>query len=47
MKTLQKSDANGGDLNVEVREDGTVQIVPVEGEKPEDKEAPNNNLKTQ
>jgi len=47
LKTLQKGDADNSDLKVEVRRDGTVKIVPVEGEKPEDKEAPNNDLKNQ
>ena len=47
LKTLQKGGAGNPDLKVEVRRDGTVKVTPVEGEKPEDKEAPNNNLKNQ
>lgn len=47
LKTLQKGGADNPDLKVEVRRDGTVKVAPVEGEKPEDKEAPNNDLKNQ
>ena len=38
-------DAEESDLNVEVRRDGSVKIVPVEEKKPEDKETPSKDLK--
>ena len=47
LKELQKGDADNPDLKVEVRRDGTVKVVPVESEKLEDKETPNNDLKNQ
>ena len=40
-------DAEESDLNVEVRRDGTVKIVPVEEKKPGDKETPNKDLKNE
>jgi hypothetical protein len=34
-------------LNVQVNRDGTVTIIPVEDEKPEDKETPSKDLKNE
>ena len=40
-------DAEESDLNVQVNRDGTVTIIPVEDEKPEDKETPSKDLKNE
>ena len=47
LKTLQSTPSHDPKLNVEVRRDGTVKIIPLEGEKTQNKEATKNDLKNQ